>query len=164
MPKTTEDRIEDEVRRRLTDYASAAGLSRGRVAQEVLFLLPPEFVRQYIALFDRALGDPISPSSDGGRDEGRIKAKGKPADELKARSMGGASKGGKRFVAGRWPVRSELALQQKSSVDRSIIRTVDNALAKLARAGAGEPELASKVCSDCGRGQASGWQRCPFHP
>jgi hypothetical protein len=161
--KTTEDKIQDEVRRRMTDLASSAGVDRGRIAIEVLFLLPTDFVRQYIELFDKALGDPISPATDGGRDEGRIKARGIPKDALKARSMGGAQAGGKKFVAGRWPIRSELALAAKQRLDRSISRFIEVTMADLARAGAGAPGLVENGCLECGRGFAGGWVRCPFH-
>lgn len=165
MAKTVEDRIEDEVRRRISELLSSAGVARSRLSQEILFLLPPEFVRMYRDLFDRALGDPIARAGDGGKDEGRIKASGKSKDAMRTRSMGPAAGGGKRFVAGSWPVRSEAALEEKRKLDRSIIRAVERAMGA---AGGGKPShpqgnTLTKQCPECGKIQASEWLRCPFH-
>ena len=166
MPKKTEDVIEDEVRRRITSIASAAGLSRGRVELEVLFLLPTEFVRMYRELFDMALSDPVNPIGDGGKDEGRVKARGTARDPMKARSMSGAAGGGKRFVAGAWPVRSEKALEEKRRLDKKLIRVVDQALSDARASGVRAPGPTTNgnpQCSSCGRIQSPNWVRCPFH-
>lgn len=168
MPKKTEDVIEDEVRRRITSIASSAGLSRGRVELEVLFLLPTEFVRMYRELFDYALADPVNPIGDGGKDEGRVKARGTARDPMKARSMSGAAGGGKRFVAGAWPVRNENALEAKRRLDRKLISSVDKALED-ARQGVrallprSNGDLQNPQCDTCGRIQSPNWVRCPFH-
>src|SRR5262245_10934859 len=176
MPRTIEDRVEEEVRKRLTEAASAAGVGRGRISLEVLYLLPPDFVRMYKELFDRALADPVRPSSDGGKDEGRIKARGKSRDEMHVRSSAGA-KPGKRYVAAYWPIRSEEALAEKKRLDRSLVRSVTRALAnakKSADDGRGAADGASfmraaakssqpRQCPDCGLIQGPSWVRCPFH-
>lgn len=168
MPKKTEDVIEDEVRRRLTSIASAAGLSRGRIELEVLFLLPSEFVRMYRELFDFALADPVNPIGDGGKDEGRVKARGTARDPMKARSMSGAAGGGKRFVAGAWPVRSEYALEAKRRLDKRLLASVVKALDE-ARQGVRGPlarsngDFSNPQCDSCGRIQSPNWVRCPFH-
>src|SRR5688572_21341706 len=130
MARTVEDRIEDEVRRRLSEAGASAGLAKARLSQEVLFLLPPEFVRLYQDLFDRALGDPVQRAGDGGKDAGRLKASGKSKDPMRARSRAGAAHG-KRFVAGVWPIRSELALEEKQRLDRAIIRAAEKAVRAL---------------------------------
>jgi hypothetical protein len=163
MPKTFEDRVTEEVNKRLTLAASAAGVDRGRIEIEVLFLLPPEFVRQYKELFDRALADPIRPTSDGGKDEGRIRASGHTSDGLHVRTMGTAG-GGKRFVAGSWPIRDEKALELKKKLDRQIIGLVRDSL-ELVSMRAGDlvrTELPPR-CESCGLFQKPEWVRCPFH-
>ena len=161
MPKQFEDRVAEEVNRRLSQAASAAGVARGRIELEVLFLLPPEFVRRYRELFDRALADPIKPSSDGGKDEGRIRAAGKPMDPMKARSMGAASHG-KKFVAGVWPIRDEVALSAKRRLDKQLVRVAEEALVSIG-AAAGALSSSSIRCTNCGLFQKAEWVRCPYH-
>jgi hypothetical protein len=169
VSKAFEDRVEEEVRRRVTSAASAAGVDRGRVELEVVWLLPPEFMRLYRAIFSRALADPISPTGDGGKDEGRVKAKGKPADAMRARSMAGAAKG-RRFVQGAWPVRDEAALEAKNRLDRKILAAVRESWDTLVppsrasfRASRQKDQTNSRRCPDCGLYQSPGWLRCPFH-
>lgn len=165
MARTVEDQVEDQVRRRITDLLASAGVSRSRINLEVLYMLPPEFVRMYVDLFDRALGDPISRAGDGGKDEGRIKASGKSKDPMRARSRAGAQ-GGKRFVAGSWPVKSEAALEEKRKLDRSLVRGVERALRAAGSMGAGKKgssKLDPPRCGTCGRIQSNDWLRCPFH-
>jgi len=163
MPKTFDDRVAEEVNKRLTLAASAAGVDRGRIEIEVLFLLPPEFVRRYRELFDRALADPIRPSTDGGKDEGRLRASGRSNDAMNARSMR-AAQPGKRYVAGAWPIRNEAALEAKRILDKKLLRLVTSALElvsiRAADTGNGEQP---RQCSSCGFFQNSEWVRCPFH-
>lgn len=161
MPKTFDDRVAEEVNKRLTLAASAAGVDRGRIEIEILFLLPPEFVRQYKELFDRALADPIKPTSDGGKDEGRIRASGRTADGLHVRVMGAAG-GGKRFVAGSWPVRDERALELKRRLDRQLIGLVRDSLHAIGAAHVDKPRPPAQ-CDTCGLFQKPEWIRCPFH-
>ena len=164
MPKTFEDRVAEEVNKRLTLAASAAGVDRGRIELEVLFLLPPEFVWRYRELFDRALSDPIKPTSDGGKDEGRIKAPGRTnGDALNARSMR-AAQPGRRYVAGAWPVRDEKALEVKKRLDKRLIRLAVESLELVSmRAGDLVKESPPPQCSTCGLYQKPEWVRCPFH-
>ena len=163
MPKTFEDRVAEEVNKRLTLAASAAGVDRGRIEIEVLFLLPPEFVRRYRELFDRALADPIKPSTDGGKDEGRLRASGRSNDAMNARSMR-AAQPGKRFVAGAWPVRDEAAIEAKRRLDKKLIRMVVEALELVSmRAGDLEDVKPPARCNSCGLFQRPEWIRCPFH-
>jgi hypothetical protein len=167
MPKKTEDLIEDEVRRRLSALASAAGISRGRIELEVLFMLPTEFVRMYRQLFDMALSDPVTPIGDGGKDEGRVKARGTARDPMKARSMSGATGGGKRFVAAVWPIRHEGALEAKRRLDKRLIHSVTKALQDAREASGvrenGQETDATNQCRVCGQFQSPKWVRCPFH-
>lgn len=161
MPKHFEDRVAEEVNRRLSVAAASAGVDRGRIELEVLFLLPPQFVRRYRELFDRALSDPIRPSSDGGKDEGRLKASGRPADPMKARSMGAAAHG-KKFVAGVWPIRDEVALEVKRRLDKQLIRLIEEAIGTIGAANNGKSANINK-CPSCGLFQKVDWVRCPFH-
>jgi hypothetical protein len=167
VAKSHRDKVDDEIRRRMSNIAAAAGVSRGRIELEVLFLLPPEFVREYSRLFRAALDDPVT-SGDGGKDEGRIKAKGTARDEMKTRSMSGAKTGGKRFVAGHWPVRSEKAIDAKRKLDKRLVRSVEDALVEAGLTGAASVRkftdgTAAARCDQCGRFLRDDWIRCPFH-
>jgi hypothetical protein len=167
MGKSYEDRIEEAVRQRLTNAAAAAGVDRGRIELEIVWMLPPEFIRMYRDLFSRALADPVSPQSDGGKDKGRIRASGKPGDAMKARSMGGAA-GGKRFVKGAWPIRDERALEMKNRLDRKILAALRETLDTLVlsegmRASSSGSGSVLIRCGDCGRFLKTDWARCPYH-
>jgi hypothetical protein len=171
VSQTHSDRINDEVRRRMTEIAVSAGIDRGRLSVEVLFLLPPQFVRQYQHIFDQALDSPIKPQTDGGKDEGRIKAKGKPRDDMRARSMGPAKKS-KRSVSGYWPIRDEDAVKIKDLLDRRLVRAVNQAVEDLAsmraarREGTTQPSRSSvgqPQCPACGKFMKEDWVRCPWH-
>lgn len=170
MGQNFDDRVEEEIRRRITRAASAAGVERGRIELEVLYLLPPEFVRVYRQIFDMALSDPISPQSDGGKDEGRVKASGRPSDPMRARSMGAAAGGGKKYVRGAWPVRSEAALEIKVRLDRKILAAVRESWETLVTrdTAIGAAEAGAKTvpiqCAECARFQKAEWLRCPYHP
>lgn len=148
MARTTEDIIEEEVRRRLAERYASAGVEQGRVSLEVLYLLPPEFVREYVRLFHQALSEDLSGGGGGmGKDEGQIKAKAgvrrrhkrvpateEQMEEGKAGPDGetvavegtdrGAQAGQKRYKT-HWVIRDEKALKAKSSVDRKLIRIVE---------------------------------------
>ena len=122
---TLEDHIEAEVQKRLRERAAAAGLSRGRPSLEVLFLLPPDFVRAYEALFNRALKEPgLEPQHT---DPGGVVAKAGRKQRLSARSKRRVADGaGARAQSRRhrdfWIVRDEHALHQKSLMDRRLRR------------------------------------------
>ena len=168
MSKKTEDHINDEVRRRLADYMASAGVPRGNIALEVLYLLPSEFVRAYTDLFWQAVGDPISPQGDGGKDEGRIKAKGISSSPMNTRKMRAAQSGGKRFVQRVWPVKNEAAMDAKLKLDRLLVRSVEKAHQSLRgvgqdRSGPEEVDERVKACRSCGQYQNKSWLRCPFH-
>ena len=171
MSQTHADRVNDEVRRRMAEIAAAAGIDHGRLSIEVLFLLPPQFVRMYQAIFDAALDDPVKPQLAANKDEGRIKAKGKPRDDLRARSMGAAKKG-KRSVSGYWPIKDEEAVKIKDLLDRRIVRAASQATEDLrssraARNGVGtypnHRSVSQPQCPACGKFMKEDWVRCPWH-
>jgi len=141
MPKTVEDRIEDEVRKRLSERLASGGVASSRISQEILFMLPSEFVRMYCELYDRCFGPIMVGVGDGGKDEGRIKRKGGAVgkgSEMKTRKMSGAQGGGKRFVQGNVPIKDEESLEKKRRLDRKLVRSVEESL-RGTRRGGGEP-------------------------
>lgn len=164
MAKTHQDRVEDEVRRRIAQHAVSAGVDRGRIELEVLFLLPSNFVRQYQELFHMALEDPTG-GKGAGKDEGRIKASGKPKDKVRGTAADGShsAKSGKRFVAGHWPIRSEAALSAKQKLDKELVAAVEKAIGAARNPNGTVPSGATRQCESCGRFQQAEWVRCPFH-
>lgn len=164
MP-ATEDGLDYRLRRRLAEVLSSAGVDEGRVAVEILYLLPQEFVRGYEDLFHRALT-----TGEEGRGE---------RDDQKAelgRGRKAAAKAPKKTGRGIWVVRNDRALGEKERVDR--------ALRKLARGmkdagGAGVGKDAVRKCGEaraerktpiedvqegrsCGKWLEAGWKWCPF--
>lgn len=62
---STSSAIEREVQRRLTDILAASGVAQGRLSLECLYMLPPELIRSYTQLFDRALREGVVSSGSG---------------------------------------------------------------------------------------------------
>ena len=127
---TVEDHIEREVQRRLTERAASAGLAQGRPSLECLFLLPPDFVRAYEQLFNRALREPGLEGPSGGVGSGdaagQVKRVSRKA-RLSARSKrkiaeGAGAKAQSKRHRDYWIVRDEHALDQKSLIDRRLRR------------------------------------------
>jgi hypothetical protein len=117
----TEDAIEREVQRRLTERAAAAGLAPGRISLEVLFLLPPDFVRAYTMLFDRSLKESVV---GGGNKDQAVTKKVSKQPRLSAKSkhrMVPSGMQGKRYREF-WTVRDERAFRFKAQIDRRLRR------------------------------------------
>ena len=168
----TQDAVEREVRRRVADALAAAGVEGDRVATEVLYMLPPEFVRVYRQLFDMALK--WSPRSGSGVTDEAAATRGLSGggkdrrDPLHARTVRAAQdSGGKRWRQMPWTVKSEAASEAKSRLDRNIVRAAQETLRELRSEprpdGEENGQARKKKCPTCGRGYASGWVRCPFH-
>lgn len=117
-------RIEVEVRKRVAQVLSSAGVDSDRVALEVLFLLPPEFVLAYQELYAKALELP-----------GAVKA-GDPNSQMVQRTSDDQlplAKRGKKYHS-HWLVKDERALRRKQQIDHQLRQ-----LAGKATKGFGEP-------------------------
>jgi hypothetical protein len=117
----TEDAIEREVQRRLTERAAAAGLAASRISLEVLFLLPPEFVRAYTTLFDRSLKESVV--GGGTKDQAVTKKISKqprlsPRSKTRIVPSGNTGRRYREF----WTVRDERAFKYKGQIDRRLRR------------------------------------------
>lgn len=121
------DLIEREVRRRLADLLASAGVDQGRISQEILWQLPPELVRAYRALWERALRSELGSGLEGTDPASASKAK-NPSDSKTggATRQGwsrGASKGaGKKRYSNHWVVADERLFRVKASIDRKLKR------------------------------------------
>lgn len=148
-----------KVRARLAEVLSSAGVHENRVALEILYLLPKDFVAAYTELFHNALS--MGDEGKGAEVERKVqlgRAEGKRVTRASGDSMGGARKAKKKAPRG-WAVKSTLALQRKEAVDRK--------LRKLAReVMSGEDKIARVRCgegsgSGCGKWLEDGWSFCP---
>jgi hypothetical protein len=149
--------------RRAVEALASAGVSQGRISHEVLYLLPPEFVRQYMELFEKALkedtrgggsGDPdaVTRSVPGGlKTPGRRPKKDAEGNALPG-SGTGARGGGKRYKT-YWVIRNEDALEFKAQVDRKL-RELSRDIAR------GKVKKAIR-CRPCGRWGQDGMRFCP---
>lgn len=124
--------VENEVRRRLADSLAAAGVGHGRISLEVLYMMPPDFVRAYTQLFNRALAEDVIQPGGGGqgdsdnRDENvrkAIKGRARLKPNSKTTMFPNGARAGRRFKV-HWIVRDEAAFKVKASVDRKLNRLV----------------------------------------
>lgn len=124
------------------------------VANELLLLLPPEFVQAYEELFWRALADPSSVQ----RKEGLDKAKGQTGTVLGSETQLQAAGTGKRFRNTGFLVKSDKALARKTWVDQKLMGLVDDIRASLR----GE-SLKTRQCKGlrCRRMLDRKWEYCP---
>jgi hypothetical protein len=190
--KTLQDnaRIENQVRRRLQDVLSSAGMSSDGVAKEVLFWMPSEFVDFYSDLFLRALElKGRSALSTGGSGAGgdRVAELGKAVvneKEYKGKRVGAGAGGlGKRFYRGEWIIKDEKAFGLLGEVNEALMATLVGSLGFLTTLGMiertkaplgtiihqemdgkrnGEGKL-RRICGDCRKLMKAEWMRCPFH-
>lgn len=126
---------EDQLRLRLQEAMVSAGVGQGRVALEVLYWLPKEFMEDYQRLYMRALhlGDGDD-QEKAGADEGRIKAK--VRGELRGTKKGlGAGVGGGKKYKREWVVKDEQALEIKARVDRVLRGLVQKETRKVGNRG-----------------------------
>lgn len=150
-------------KKRLADALAGAGLDTRRVAMEVLYLLPTEFIRTYEAIFHEAisLGDEGS-GTKADRDAELGRAKGSGAhSSVHSR---------KNSV---FPVKDLEAFQQKEWIDRKL-----RSLTRQIKKGAGLPGLAPGLkcgwrvteegklvrrerVKGCGKYLEEAWKFCP---
>ena len=169
---------DEAVRRRIQEILVSAGVGERRVALEVLFWLPQEFVKAYEILFHRALhlGDGDD-QEKAGEDEGRIKAKVPSRLRGTKRGLGmGVGGAGGRYK-NEWVVKDEEALAIKNEVDRilrGVVRRAETNLVRVSQGSTpgvgelvefgvnGEGRESKKRCRDCGKIAKGDWARCPY--
>lgn len=140
QPRPPKDpkRNEEEIRRRVAAALSNAGVPLPTINTEVLYMLPPEFVQAYTALYDAALKDPMvgsgsgrgigpggSPGVRGAKRDGAIRDSGKGG---RPRAVVQPAQGSGRRYKTHWVVKSEAALKAKASLDRRLRRLASDVL------------------------------------
>lgn len=147
------DGMDEKLRRRLAEVLSSAGVNANRVALEVLFMLPAEFVRGYSDLFHRALN--TTEDGMGSRNDSK-------AELGKATGSGARSGKGSRGV---FLVRDDKAMGEKERVDRTL-RKLARSMRDGGGAGTGKETVAR--CGEgvekagCGKWVEAGWKFCPY--
>lgn len=175
---------EREVRRRVAEILSSAGVPSSQIALHSLFLLPPDFLDAYMALFHRALKVDGDNSTQG--DKGRVGPDGKMLGSVeKARGirvsrmsegktlggMSGAKSGGGGKGRGKtWTVADEKALARKERIDKSlrkitreIRKGLDDDLRTEMKGEGGDDEMGVLRCKGrkCGKFMDTEWTFCP---
>jgi hypothetical protein len=167
-------RVEDEVRVRLAEMLGSAGVPSSQISLQVLYLLPPDFVDAYQALFHKALkGADVGGVGGDGREalekaSGRRKAK--TAEGKTLGQMRGA-RGGRAHKRA-WTVADEQALGKKQLIDkklRKLAREIRGLLAaemgeklEVDGLGLGEDKIARCSGKRCGKFVEGSWKYCPF--
>jgi hypothetical protein len=161
------ERIAEE---RFTAMMSSAGVPVHRMALEILYMLPRDFIDAYAELFTRAL------AGDDGGAGGRGEAARQTADLGRAarKTSGGQGKKYKKY----WTVRNDAALELKDKIDkrlraigRELRMRMDEAdvfgrqLEKADRGLGSVTEDLARVmnghqCGNCGRFLSRGWKFC----
>lgn len=117
---------DEQVRRRLQEILTRSGVDEGRVALEVLYWLPEEFIKDYIQLFQKALS--LGDENHGAGEEAKAgKAKVSSKRRGKPKSMA-AQGGGKKYYKGEWVVKDDNAFEVKRRVDRKLRRVVNDTM------------------------------------
>jgi len=140
------DAIEREVRRRVSDYMASAGVPYGRIAVEILYMLPPDFVRAYRKVWDRALRPDVVSSGGAGGGGGIEKAK-NSKNERSRQSWANGARHGKGY-ANHWVVKDEEAMKLKGSADRKLGRLASELEEMLGKPKARAGELQVQ-CASC---------------
>jgi hypothetical protein len=177
---------DDEVRRKYQDFLASAGISENRVATEVLYWLPHEFMEGYRELFHQALilGDG---TKSGVNRLGENVVRKVTKERGKKGSMR-ATQGSAPGMGGGWVIRDERALEVKRRVDRALVsligrtrgrvygKRVETEGEKLVEREGGTPGGVGeerglvtvrggghrKCCRTCGKLAGNGWVICPF--
>lgn len=154
-------------RDKYTDFLAAAGVSADRMALEVLYWLPQDFLDLYQELYMRGLRGTDGGTGDRGRAATETGELAKAARKTtRDGSFAGSGGGGKRYKK-YWVVADERALELKTKIDkrlRSMTRDIRDELSEMDfRDRRGErPRLrvGRSGCPECGLIVSPVWMYC----
>ncbi len=165
-----EDWIRERVQRLFADLMASAGVDTNRAAIQVLFYLPPAFVRAYEELFMGALRIAGEGAGAGGEAQALGKApSGTPGSKgNKTQLKGGA---GKKYKNS-WFIVSDEVLELKARIDkrlRKMGKEIEGDLEDIrlngngveGSQGEGRGRGWGKVCQKCGKLRKEDWTYCP---
>lgn len=153
---------EKKARDMFTDMMAGAGVHADRMALEVMYWLPQDFLDLYQELYTRALRGTDGGTGDRGKAAQTTGELGKAA----RKTAGGQGKKYKKY----WTVADEQVLELKSRVDkrlRSMTREIRDTLTEYdikggeKVIGTGRVKAAAAQCVDCGILLAVHWKFCP---
>ena len=152
----------DDIRIRLAEIMSSAGLGYNRISLEILYLLPREFIDRYQEVWDRALGAVVSAPGDSMARAGEL-GKAKTDTSKKGTHIGAGAGGSSKRWNRVFQVKDERALELKGRMDkrlRGMAREMRNELMGLD--GSGASTSTRRNCSGCGRILQSHFNFCPY--
>lgn len=148
---------EERIRRRIAEALRNDGASSWKIGQEILLLLPTDFLRLYEELFHKALD-----TADGGS---RLMGTGRQKVDSPGNQAGvmGVAAGGRKYRT-YGSVRDEEALALKALVDKRLRRIARDMGAFLSgKEGSGPGSMGNrKACIDCGKYAEDDWNVCPW--
>jgi|SRR5882672_2488960 len=110
----------EDPRHRLAEILSSGGVGYGQVSQEVLYMLPREFLDKYVQLWYMALGPLIQGQGQQMTRDGEL-GRAKTRTTEKGRKIGaGAGGEAKRYRKSGYSIRNELAFQLKDRIDKRL--------------------------------------------
>lgn len=143
-----------DLRDRLADVLASGGMGMNQVSQEVLYLLPDEFIEEYVQLFWTALA-------------GDVTVRGRNPDEEVARVPGKYKDtrvyGGVKKYKKHWLIKDWRAFEFKKRIDKKLVSIGREMKAKRELIEDGRvSEVVEVRCDGCGRFWSKGWRYCPW--
>jgi hypothetical protein len=161
---------EDRLRIRMAELMSSGGLGYNQISQEILYLLPRDFIDAYIHVWEMALGPAGGGDARGAqlaRDANLGKHKTETAYKGKRIGAGGGGQA-KRFKKF-FVIRDDKALQLKGRMDRRLrnmaremMLYIDGSRLTADGEGSGEGGGRAIQCSKCGKIMVEGYRFCPY--
>lgn len=152
-----------QLRKRLAELMSSAGLGYNSISLEVLYLLPEEFIGRYIWLWEKALG-PAGSGDNAGRQADRDGGLGVAKTETGKRGVmpTGASSTQKKWKRMGLAIRDEKALELKDRIDRRLRSIARDIRSFEVEGGLGTSGKKTAQCTKCGRVGEERWAYCPY--
>ena len=144
MAELDERRVEERAQRKFTDLMASAGITQDRMATELLYFLPRDFVDAYSNLFHD-----IFQLDAGANARGQRLVK----DAELARTKGSAKTNGKRHKK-HWVITNPKAFATKEKVDKKLRK-----IAREMRASQ-EDKQSQLTCSNCKKYMEEDWTYC----
>ena len=149
---------ERDLRDRLSDALASGGMGMNNISQEVLYLLPDEFIEEYVKLFWTALKGDVVPGVRN-PDEQVARVPGKYKD---TRVYAKSGKGVKKYKK-HWLIADGRAFEFKKRIDKKLVSMGREIKARREVIEEGRvSEVVSVQCGECGRFLEVKWKHCPW--
>lgn len=151
--------VQQMAERRFTDMMSSAGVSHGRMAQELLYFLPRDFVNIYSEVFYQAYGGSDTGGNGGSTSMGENRVEQAAVGKASGKGLQGLGGAKRKTYKKYWVIADENAVEIKEKADKRL-----RALARDMRLGIAEKVEAGEgrlTCNGCRRFLEVGWGFCP---